>query len=188
MKQIKTFNKLAVFFFLILFGCEKNDILPDITEEGLNTFGMLVDGKIWKPYTPISIVGPISLDIKYSTHSHLLNIEALNTKKGQGLSFYAEKIQSVGYYNFSYRNNFKASDTSCHSCIYYKDSTRFEDESGIYNAYKLTDSVNSVINITRLDTFRSIISGTFSLNLKNPSGKIINITEGRFDFHYLSIE
>ena len=49
------------------------------------------------------------------------------------------------------------------------------------------ESLNpGTIHITHLDTSLSIISGTFSVTLKNPEcmDSVMTITDGRFDFNY----
>lgn len=184
MKQIGRSLKLTLLFFLLLLGCEKGNVLPDATQEGLGTFGMLVNGEIWKPYSPLSIVAPPPVYIQYSTKTQLLEIKAKNTKKNEALTLFVEKVNSTGYYNLSYRNNSKAQDSTCHSCIACIDSTRFQDNNGCEESFKLKDSINSLIQITKFDTLRKIISGKFSLKLESKNYKSITISEGRFDVQY----
>ncbi|NOU17429.1 MAG: hypothetical protein HOO91_07720 [Bacteroidales bacterium] len=64
-----------------------------------------------------------------------------------------------------------------------RDSTRFQD-GACSNSYMLKDSVTSLLQITRLDTSRNIVSGTFTLKLVKPDGTSKNLTEGRFDDFY----
>ena len=56
--MIKLFLKTIVLLFaLLLFNCENNDPeeqLPPITQTGANTFGAIVDGRIFVPKTTIS--------------------------------------------------------------------------------------------------------------------------------------
>ena len=49
-----------------------------------------------------------------------------------------------------------------------------------------TDNENpGQVTITKFDTEKQIISGTFEFSVKNPyTGEIINFTEGRFDSYY----
>lgn len=171
-------KELLLIIFICFISCRKNEELPPLTTEGSNTFAMQVNEKKWEPLVfPISLVSPPALDITYSTHTQLLKIEARNTKQNQSLIFYVEHIKDIGYYNFSYKKNTYD--------IRPNDSTLFLDNTGYQGAYKLLDSINSVMHILKLDTTKQIISGNFSLNLRNPLGSILSITEGRFDCKYI---
>jgi hypothetical protein len=168
---------------LINAGCNKEATLPPASHVGLNTFGMRVNSKIWIPNAP-PITMLSKLYLQYSTQTKQLIINARNSNKNEKVTFFVDKVRSIGYYNFSFRDNILAQDTSCHMCIGCTDSTSFMDQNGCLKPYKLIDSINSLIQITKLDTMRKIVSGTFSLNLKNSDNKILTINDGRFDIQY----
>ena len=185
MKQIKVFNKLALLFFLILIGCKKEDVLPDITHDGRNTFGMLINGEIWQPYVP-GVFSPSSNapSIKYDETSNLLIIEAENLHTNESLFFISTNIKNIGIYHFSYKQYANVPDSLINIYDFCKDSTRFELNFICSGSYKLQDSLISKLEITRLDISAKIISGTFSLKMKNQTGNYLEITEGRFDAKY----
>jgi len=174
---------LSIIIFTII-SCKKEATLPLATQDGLNTLGMLVNGQIWKPNAPITFDGVPALYLHYSTQTKQLIIKARNVNQNGKATFFVEKVRSIGFYNFSSRDNILAQDTSCHLCIGCLDSTTFMDQNGCLKPFKLIDSINSLIQITKLDTMGKIVSGTFSLKLKNSDNKIININDGRFDVQY----
>jgi hypothetical protein len=165
-------------------GCKKEDTLPPATQDGLNTLGMMVNGIIWKPHAPITFDGVPALYLKYSTQTKQLIIKARNANQNEKVIFFVEKVRSIGFYNFSSRDNIRAQDTSCHLCIGCTDSTTFMDQNGCLKPFKLIDSINSLMQITKLDTLGKIVSGTFSLILKNSDNKIVSINDGRFDLQF----
>src|SRR5450759_3120866 len=167
-------SSILLLLCLIGAGCNKEATLPPASHEGLNTLGMLVNGQIWRPNAPpITLVSRLYL--QYSTHTKQLIIRARNVNQNEKVTFFVEKVRTIGFYNFSSRNNIRAQDTSCHLCIGCTDSTTFLDQAGCLKPFKLIDSINSLMQITKLDTLRKIVSGTFSLILKNSDNKIINI-------------
>ena len=178
------FSSILLLLCLLVTGCKKETTLPPATQEGLNTLGMLVNGQIWIPNAPISFDGVDKLYVQYSTHNKQLIIKARNVNRNEKVTFFVEKVRTIGFYNFSSRDNILAQDTSCHLCIGCTDSTTFLDQNGCLKPFKLKDSINSSMQITKLDTLGKIISGTFSLILKNSDNKIININEGRFDLQF----
>jgi hypothetical protein len=181
------FIKISSIFLLLCLidsGCKKEPTLPLATQDGLNTMGMLVNGQIWISNAPITFDGVPAIYILYSIKTKQLIIKARNAKQNEKATFFVEEVRSIGFYNFSSRDNILAQDTSCHLCIGCNDSTTFMDQNGCFKPYKLIDSINSLIQVTKLDTMGKIVSGTFSLKLKNSDNKIININDGRFDVQY----
>jgi len=175
---------ISLLLFVGEVGCNKEPILPPATESGLNTLGMLVNGQIWRPKAPITFDGIPALDIQFSARTKQLIIKARNYDQYENIKFFVEKINSIGIYKFSFRDNIRGQDTACHNCITCFDSTTFLDQTGCHNPYKLRDSINSSIQITKLDTLMKIASGTFSMTLENSDKIILNITNGRFDVRY----
>ena len=166
---------IAVLLLIVLVtSCNKEE-LPEITDNGSNTFGMLVNGEIWLPYSPINILKPLPYGVTYyhSSKIHTLRLLAENTNKHEIVNLIAENVDTVGTYHFSYRDNSIVSDSA--------DSTVFV-VTNINDKYKLNDSINSVLSITRFDKW--IVSGTFSLEMVDNKGNKLKITQGRFDIHY----
>ncbi|NOU17433.1 MAG: hypothetical protein HOO91_07740 [Bacteroidales bacterium] len=182
MKQIKTFNKLAVFFFLVLFGCEKDDVLPDISSDGRDTFGMLVDGKVWQPYVPGLFSPPGHYpDISYYKKDSTLEISG----SSDGMIYFTvTNINGTGEYVINRIFKTHIINPNINDSLNCFLRTRFVRKSDCFNSFQLIDSLKSEITITRFDTISFIVSGTFSMTLYNPDGKELKITKGRFDSHY----
>jgi hypothetical protein len=169
---------------LLEFGCKKDASLPPATSDGLNTLGMLVNGKIWTANAPLTFDGNPGLYLYYSSQTKQLIIKARNVNQEKKVIFFVENVRSIGFYNFSKRDNILAQDTSCHQCISCTDSTALMDINGCFQPFRLVDSINSLIQITRLDTLGKIVSGKFSLTLRNSANQNLSIKEGRFDSQY----
>ncbi len=173
-------NLTLILLIIFVWSCDKDE-LPEETQEGKGTFGMLINDEIWLPYIPVAV--PLegqALNIYYSKNSGTLFINAKNTKRKEELFFFIEGIKSIGNYNFSFRNNSKLED----SIFYCVDSTRFQNDKGCTMSFKLIDSTSSNINISKLDTINRIVSGTFYIELYDILGNKLNITNGRFDANY----
>lgn len=55
MKNLRT--ALLTVTIVLVIGCKDKEVLPSNTEEGLNTFGVKIDGKIWLAVTKFNITG-----------------------------------------------------------------------------------------------------------------------------------
>jgi len=56
--------------------------------------------------------------------------------------------------------------------------------SGGQNDYETNAKVSGQLMITKLDTMKQIVSGTFYFNALNSTGDTVKITNGRFDMPY----
>jgi hypothetical protein len=164
---------------VLLISCNKEGAcpktsLPDITTEGRNTFGCLIDGEPWSPHvedsftTPLDF-GPIRTD--YSTKHN--------------------------YFNFWFTRDFSSKcDTIDQSLHFYvrmntiNDSIEFlsisHRDSEVPISYEDIDSTQNVtFEIIRFDKNQRIFSGIFDCTLLDEeTGDRIKITDGRFDINY----
>lgn len=163
---------------VLLTGCNRDDKLPDETDTGSNTFGMELNGQIWTPYVPSPATSIVSKDpsLYYYTSSNELIIDAQRITNNPGFIRLAGVFKKPGEYNFSYRAY--SIQTDC------KAKTQYSDTSLCISPYILRDSAKSKLVITKFDTVRKIVSGTFELELEDSFQKVIKITRGRFDSHY----
>lgn len=160
---------LLVFLFLSLqvAACKKDsskNTLPPITQDGKNTFGCYVDGQLWLPANSYSITARvlcITLDQGNSftllvQHDHSGN----DLKDRFSLAF--KPLTSTGTYDLTDQSKAGAE--------------LIQSESDLSNTYTI---VKGQLTITRFD---NIVAGQFYLSIKNNNtGKIYNITDGRFD-------
>ena len=150
------------------------DQLPEITQEGNNTFGCLSDGETYVPkhgfissskYEDVESEYYFQHDtIHYGTDTTfgVLFLRIRNNKMGS-IRFEIQNIFSVGY-----------KPLSPIDYVSYK------------NTYEYYYDINSDDNITiiRYDTTAKIISGTFKVALTATDGSKIKLTDGRFDVNY----
>lgn len=180
-----------IFFSVILFligvgtlSCKKEvanpdssnpNVLPPLTHEGKNTFGCKVNGEVWVAYAPFTVGGTSSIEGEYNFETG--NFHLQGTLKGDNIfeeihiwgvgifetGVYVLEIMNPSVYGFSdYKQNYNCS-----------------------NYYYRNEMIHKLI-VTNLDTGQRIISGTFEMDLVNPScsGDTIQIREGRFDCRY----
>ncbi|MCK4664293.1 MAG: hypothetical protein KAT68_15600 [Bacteroidales bacterium] len=174
-------RNFLIFIIIILIGCGKDE-LPKKTQEGENTFGMLVDGIEWIPDNPgIFSHGNSKPFSVYYTDYSTLEISA----EGKGYIYLTTEIKDTGNY-FLNTLFFKIIPDSLQNndSIFFEYQTRFIKGSNEYDPYFLKDSLNSNINITKFDTVNQIVSGTFNITLFNKTNEKLEITEGRFDINY----
>ena len=145
--------------------------LPPATQEGKGTIGCYINGKPWVPKSYIAIGSPKYLEVVFDKFDNnyfgltaiidgslnqSLKIEAYNTRLGMNI---AQKIGPYQFLNFDFGN--------CATFII--DST---------------NTSNNYINITKLDTVKNIVSGTFGFRAINKCRDTVKITSGRFDTHF----
>ncbi len=166
-------------------GCKKKNPepqLPPATQEGKNTFGCLVNGKVWLPEGRTSTFSS-NLSILYEPPSFKgggTSIEANRYRKGEIDQTLALGVDSVAKYGTgSYRlqcvinppyptggvGNFQ---DHIRGCEYYcnRDGTVL---------------LEGNCKLTKLDLANKIVSGTFAFTLAKLGCDTIKITDGRFD-------
>jgi len=185
---------LAVLFCLLFWaGCKKdtpNSTPPDpcpwpeITTEGLNTFGCKINGKEWVPcvdlYGLAVTLRPIDCKVRESDGSNFLSISLTRSVEDSTYSTIGlDGLLTLGFKPIKIGNFLINSDLDY-------SSVRFSSWGEPKISYELIDSsaINHLI-ITHLDTTNNIISGQFQITLiDEQTGKKAEITEGRFDLTY----
>jgi len=173
-------NKLFVTVFIFtLFSCERIE-LPDITDKGNNTFGMLVNGEVWTPFSLNIMSGPVSLSGIYYSNSSILSIVAYNSLREESVHLYFPNIIEPGNYYLDCGVEIPDSVSVFENCFtrFYKN---INSDNKLENNFVLVNKSESNLHLTKLDTIKKIVSGTFSVNLHNFKGDILEITKGRFD-------
>ena len=145
--------------------------LPPITQNGANTFGFILNGKVWRPH---GIETTPTTNASYFNGG--LSIQANKSFKSpfifQSMTFHliVHGIDT-GYYllqNWNHGPGINYSDYAS-LCEYFTDS--------VFPAH---------VHLTRLDTVNRIVSGTFYMKLKPQAATCdtVNITNGRFDIKF----
>lgn len=158
-----------------LIACDESDSkdasdLPPITMEGNNTFGCMLDGKVWIPISNFS-EGGIYTELQTVTDTIGINIYADNAKDENGftLSVYdSPAIKTGKVYDLTNPNFF----------VQYS----WQNEE-IVCLYEETES-GSII-FTRFDLTNRIVAGTFEFNAHSlECSESVVVTEGRFDLTF----
>jgi hypothetical protein len=174
-KILPIISGLALFILCSFQGCgvlpTPKEVLPAATQTGANTFGCLVNGKVWLPK---GNDGTSNLNLSYDL-SYMGGVFNLQTYRyygvgnngRQNITIYLDSLSRVGQYNFYFSHNRAAIFSDWNKCSYPNDSTVIYKEGGI--------------NVTKLDLQGAILSGTFKFTLAKSNCDTIKVTEGRFD-------
>ena len=191
---------LIINLFITLTSCNSNNdnsftpTLPAITQTGANTFGCYIDGKLLVPRdgdgsfnlpshgathfvtgTPPTDYNSSLTIHDYTGNARLLQLYIENVQNGEGLY----QIKESNCQDFAGGNPNPSINIYC----------RLKDEQTGENKYYCSIENSGNLNITRYDYSNGIISGTFDFNAvnKDDSNDIIEITEGRFDISWRTI-
>lgn len=139
--------------------------LPEATQKGANTIGCYIDGRLWATGDIGYIAG-----LGFMQRNKAMNTEYI-------CSSYPTKLKiSVHSFNRGriYLHVVSPSEGK---------STKIDRIYGdLYNYPYLYDGRKvGEVHITKLDTIRKIVSGTFSADVISSQGDTVQITDGRFD-------
>lgn len=157
------------------------DTLPAITQTGANTFGCMVNGKVWVPRIDLRSFDPTNYDIRSLVSEsngtggggiscHLLDFD-LKQDDFMSMGFGPTYFDTVTCYG----NEFVLPKCGANFRI-------------LENRYSIDfkDSLENWVKVMTIDTDRNIIAGTFQFtmyNIQNKNDKVL-ITDGRFDLAY----
>ncbi len=171
MKQL-LFLLFGVFLFTSCCKKDKDndttpvDVLPPITQEGKNTFGCLVDGKVWIPKA--------SFPNSSLTSSYQSNVFLLSAYRNIDSTSY-----SINYSGYFFQQGNYHFDNILHGMTYTINSP------SQFSIFNTDSSFNGNISILKLDTVNGIIAATFYFDaIDTVTNEIVHITEGRFDVKY----
>jgi len=164
---------------VIFYACkkEKIDTLPPITQEGANTFGCVINGKIYLPkgFEQNKPCFDMIVDPSFNDGSIDIRVFSKEGDTNTRLNFGSDSISNTGLFWVGSKADFGYS-------IY---SKRLSDNiCETPYSYGEPSSKKGFIKITRYDLTNRIISGEFEFHFVNPNcgiGDTIHITQGRFD-------
>ena len=192
--KTKLFTTLFFVAALFCIGCSDNDTpqdqLPPITQTGANTFGAVVNGRVFTPEDSFSTTpGNSSFkglqvfvgdNFSNSNGDDKWTVLTGNFKINPSIYIYIYIPTLINSSNNSFSIN--ASDglrdsNLNHPHIY----TYFDNTNNLYLSYENS----GLLVFSRLDIENGIYAGTFSVKLKNKDNEndIIEITDGRFDIN-----
>lgn len=173
MKYIVQRALLVLIVLMMLLGCDRNPIgpsssnidttLPPSTTIGNNTFGCILDSKLWLKENYSSISGDYG-------HGYMVITMKRNELKNNDIIMIRTPNNSVfmpGIYNFD-SDNINA---------YYRKGESY---------YYTNDSLGGILEITKLDSINFILSGKFKFKALNLNNNVVKIDSGRFDVKYIN--
>lgn len=170
-------------FSLFLAGCKKdptkNAKLPPITQEGKNTIGFTVDGKVWVPYYKCRFMGDPCGEI------HASYGEAGGAAPNAiGFQFVRERGSKSSSLTFS-SSGIGTITTVGNKIDSIHITYRAENSMGNVGYYTGPLPGSNFI-ITKINKGTQILSGEFEFILvdQNGDGNTINLKDGRFDFKF----
>ncbi|GAA0874935.1 hypothetical protein GCM10009118_13430 [Wandonia haliotis] len=182
-----------IFFSVLLFligagvlSCKKEvadpdssnpNVLPPLTHEGKNTFGCKVNGEVWVAQMPFSVGGASEIETEY--YPDLAGVQIVARKKDEDKNIF-ERLTIV-ISGFNGENSYLVETMN-------NELGGFSDFNDNYDCWKYFyhDSLIRNVKVSYFSSSSRIISGTFEMDLVNPScpGDTIKIREGRFDCSY----
>jgi hypothetical protein len=153
-------------------GGDVEPTLPPITQEGRNTIGFKVNGKVWVPevksgWSPTPLE-KLCTDLYGDANTFYIDANRfiVGSEPTNGLFFKIENLNSTGEY-FGTTN-----------LVMLRYSYGEKGYSPILDK-------PAELKITKLDTENKIISGTFYFTAtEDITGEVVTITDGRFDIKY----
>lgn len=161
---------------LIVVSCKKNNStggLPSATQSGANTLGFLLNGQLWIPQGQ-RVTANLSIDYDKGYKNGIFSIVAYNFIPTNSEQFIIGLTDSLNFQQFP--KTFSLGTNTLFSISYNTPCDYFN---------QLPDVTSSgTMTVTKLDTLKRIISGTFDATLYKVGCDTIRITEGRFDMSF----
>ena len=184
MKHLRIFSVISLFIVLVSGNCKKNNSdpieqLPPETQTGANTFGCLIDGKVFLPKG-----NPLAGPVKKAQY------QLVNGRQSFGISARrsdGEESQSVGVGGDSIIINVGVYELTSRNTAGKLSGLYLFSKIGTLGNYYYTNEIEKgQIHIKHFDTINQIVSGTFWFDAKDTAtGKIVQVREGRFDMPYV---
>jgi hypothetical protein len=190
-------NLITILFVALLSSCSDDSNnpesqLPPITHTGENTFGCLIDGRIFIPRdgtgtwagpdNAVSIYGDPTGNNQYTE----IEVRDYKSQRTAKLLIHIQNLHQIGIGNYviNESNGMSSIDGPNHTYLYCR---VFNQSTNSYQYYRSYENSGS-INITRYEITPNVsffISGTFNCSVKNSAdpNDVIEITNGRFDFN-----
>ena len=173
---------LYSYIILLLVGCvacktdalSPKEELPPATQEGLNTFGCLVNEEVWVPKGGFAI-NKLTYDYNPNYDSNYFQVRAKR--------YFVDNGKDI-----SQTLSITIEDEFVEAKIYKLENSR--TTGGRYAnleipcVFETNSEQPGTLTITKLDTTNHIIAGTFAFTVWTESCDTIKVTDGRFDIQY----
>ncbi|MDO5617054.1 MAG: DUF6252 family protein [Cruoricaptor ignavus] len=173
-------------FSLILISCREDDsdkrvnpnILPEATQNGANTGGALVDGKVWVSSTKRYYRGAGEVYMIRSATGHFsLKVSMRHLSGDSEILIDLEDITPLEVNKkYYFNNNSRDANDYYNTTVVYGDLLSFKEY--YYHSGYFADGY---LIINRIDFEKRFISGVFEFTAEDENGNTVTITDGRFD-------
>lgn len=187
-------NLLFILIAFLIVGCrdssdDNSPKLPPETQTGANTFGCMVNGRLFYPRDGTFDIMGANKAVVYSGNNKFDEILVANFKDGKPLNYMYFHIhdlptKGVGEYVWKESNFNKGIDGLMQNYLYVRAFNYTTNTWKWYTSYE-----NSGKTVITKYGGQPIVSGTFSGKLRTEDGKeTIEITNGRFDINTSTID
>jgi hypothetical protein len=179
--QQTVYSALWIVFMAV--GCqEDNAPLPAPTQDGRGTLACRIDGEVWKPYS--NDFKKSSTGARFLKQYRTLYIGGGNDEKENGIVIGLKDFDgNTGTYELnSICNSTPVSDANCGAFV----DARYLS---MGNSYWTNSTYKGFVKIDKCSggSNGGIVSGTFEFQAQHPqTGKIVKVTDGRFDLTYIT--
>jgi hypothetical protein len=176
---------LSIFSLLIISSsCKKHVItpqeelskLPPATQTGANTFGCLVNGVAFLPDGSNFSLGPIKqCNYIYTGGGYHFTVAADNKSVSsliKGIVIGTDSLAIAEGQTLTFKT-FAPGNADASYTLY--------TNTGDINKYITNNTVSGQLTITKLDSIKDFVSGTFYFTAVNDKGEKVQVTDGRFD-------
>jgi hypothetical protein len=193
---------ILISFALLLIGCSRNNEtetdntpkLPPETQTGANTFGCMVNGRLFYPRDGVGDVMGTAKAINFyasSSSTYQYNeMSVANLRDGKPINYLYFHLhdlptKGVGEYIWKDSNFNSGIDGLMQDYLYIR---AFDYNSNTWKWYTSYENSGKT-TITKNDKVNFIVSGTFSGKLRTADGlETIEIKEGRFDLNKKTLQ
>ena len=153
-------------------------LLPPATQTGANTFGCLVNGQAFVPGGSVFSGAHFQCNYIYTANGFHLTVAADNENDNntqlKGVIVGTDSLAIVQGQTLVFKT-FAPGNADASYTIY--------PTIGQIR-YVTNNTVSGELTITKLDSVKQIVSGTFYFNAINIAGETVSVTDGRFDMQY----
>ncbi|RPD47152.1 hypothetical protein DNI29_13470 [Hymenobacter sediminis] len=179
----KTISAVALLCLLTSCKKEKIDRLPEATQEGKNTAGFLTDGKVFKPQSGNGFIPgtPVYGSREKNKGGTILTLSFADYRSGRqsSVGIRLVDVHQPGTYTLDQQETIILGGVSPSYLVYHNDL--IDQRAQFYSG----PSAPVIVTITRLDTIKNIVSGTFEGSpLEDGGSRTVSITQGRFDVKF----
>ncbi len=163
-------------------GCKKKkndhaaDTLPPATMVGANTFGCLIDGKVFVPKKKLFAMSVIlQCNYEYINSEYYFMLAARNQIENYNVAINIDKLQITGDTVLSF--SLPITGPMYGRCG--------ATQNNFTVPYSTTNDLPGQLTFSKFDLVHQIASGTFWFDaIDSATGKIVEVRDGRFDVQF----